>query len=313
MAADKNFYKCDNNLFLHVMKKTGWIVLFVILGFLALSMLLFALTIETPLGNVALIPIEGPIMGNGGTLLGEEAVSSQNIVHFIEQADENPSVKVILLEINSPGGSAVASDEIAAAIKRTEKPVVALIREVGASGGYWVASAADYIVANRMSITGSIGVISSYLEFSGLMSDYGVGYERLVAGKYKDMGTPFRPLTEEEQHIFQQTLEQLHSFFMDEVAKNRNLPAYRVREISTGQFYLGVEALELGLVDALGDRKTAEEYIKQEYQLESIEYVVYQPNVGFFDLLSGVFANYFFSIGEGIGTVLTRQSATLRV
>ena len=134
-------------------------------------------------GNVALIPIEGVITTDGGSYFNEQTISSKNIVEFIEDADKNSQVEAIVLEINSPGGSAVASDEISIAVKKVKKPVVAMIREVGASGGYWVASSADYIVAHRMAITGSIGVISSYLEFSGLMENHGVGYERLVDRK----------------------------------------------------------------------------------------------------------------------------------
>ena len=145
-------------------------------------------------GNVALIPIEGIITGSGGSYLGSSTISSKSIVEFIEEADKSDNIDAIVLEINSPGGSAVASDEIAEAVKNAKKPVVSFIREVGASGGYWVASASDYIIANRMSITGSIGVISSYLEFSGLMEKYGVGYERLVAGENKDLLSPYTKL-----------------------------------------------------------------------------------------------------------------------
>jgi len=148
-------------------------------------------------GNVALIPISGVIMTEeSGSYFSSEIASSSEIVKSLHEAEESSQIKAIVLEINSPGGSAVASDEIGSAVKKAKlkKPVVAVIRDAGASGGYWVASAADYIVANRMSITGSIGVLSSYLEFSGLMEQYGVTYEKLTAGKYKDMGNPFEKL-----------------------------------------------------------------------------------------------------------------------
>ena len=161
-------------------------------------------------GNVALIPIEGVITGSGGGSFGASTLSSKDIVSFIEAASESNQVQVIVLEINSPGGSAVASDEIASAVKKSEKPVVAYIREVGASGGYWIASASDHIIANKMSITGSIGVISSYLEFSGLMEEYGIGYERLVAGSKKDIGTPFRKLQLDEKDLLQSKLDKIH-------------------------------------------------------------------------------------------------------
>ena len=260
-------------------------------------------------GNVALIPIEGTIVGSDNSgLLGEATVSSSTIIQFIEEADKNPLVEVILLEINSPGGSAVASDEIAAAIKKTTKPVVSLIREVGASGGYWIASATEFIMANRMSITGSIGVLSSYLEFSGLMDKYGVGYERLIAGDKKDLGTPFRKMTLEERTIFQAKLGKIHDFFIEEVSENRRLTQAEVRKIATGEFFLGVEAKELGLIDALGDKTDLEKYLKEKYQLKKISYARYELRPGLFSSLTSVIYKFFFNIGEGIGSVFLRQN-----
>lgn len=259
------------------------------------------------LGNVALIPIEGAITGTGETELGVLTISSEDIVTFIEEADKNPQVKVLLLEINSPGGSAVASDEIASAVKKSGKPVVALIREVGASGGYWVASAADQVIANRMSITGSIGVLSSYLEFSGLMEKYGVGYEQLTAGEYKDLGAPFKKLSGPEREIMQSKLDKIHQYFIEEIAVNRGLEVSRVEALATGEFFLGVEALDLGLVDALGDKKFAEEFIKESYGLKKVDYILYQHRSGFLEALSTVFSDFHFRIGEGIGSVLIKQ------
>jgi len=184
---------------------------------------------------------------------------------------------------------------------------VALIREVGASGGYWVASAADHIIANRMSITGSIGVISSYLEFSGLMEEYGVGYEQLTAGKYKDMGVPYRKLQDEEKSIFQSKLNTIHRFFKEEIAENRKLSEEAVEQLATGEFFLGVEAFSLGLVDELGDKTAVEEYLKTVHGLESVDYVEYRREVGFFELFTGVFSGFSFSMGEGFASLLLRS------
>ena len=286
------------------------IVLGIIIGFFFLFVpLLFALFggQRIAVGNVALIPISGVITTDGSSYLGQGTVSSQDIVQYIEEANDNNQIKVILLEINSPGGSAVASDEIASAVKASQKPVVALIREVGASGGYWVASSTKYIIANRMSITGSIGVISSYLEFSGLMEKYGVGYEQLTAGKYKDMGTPFKKMNEEERVLFQKKLNRIHEFFIEEIARNRDLSLSEARELATGEFYLGIEAQELGLVDELGDKTTAEEYMKKTYGLKEVSYVVYERQLGLFELFSGVIADQFFRMGEGIGSIFVRS------
>ncbi len=281
-------------------------LLFVFLIILPLS---FSLMGNTSFGNVAVIPIEGPIMGSAAqSAFGPPVVSSQDIVHFIESASENSQVEVLVLEINSPGGGAVASDEIAQAVKNVEKPVVALIREVGASGGYWVASAADHIITNRMSITGSIGVISSYLEFSGLMDEYGVGYERLVAGDRKDIGIPFKQLDAEEKLILQGKLDRIHDFFIQEIAENRGMSEAKVRSLATGEFYLGVEALEFGLVDQLGGEEETEQFIKERYGLEEVNYIVYQKQAGFFDLLGGVLSQFSFQMGNGIGSAFTQQN-----
>jgi protease IV len=258
-------------------------------------------------GNVALIPVEGIITGSGGSSLGQQTLSSRDIVNYIEAATESKTIKVIVLEINSPGGSAVASDEIAAAIKKSNKPVISYIREVGASGGYWIASATDHIIANRMSITGSIGVISSYLEFSGLMEEYGVGYERLVAGAKKDIGTPFRKLKSEEKDLLQKKLDKIHDYFVQEISLNRNMSINKVRSLATGEFFLGVEAKQNGLIDLLGNKDTVEEYLKEEYHLSNINYVTYQREVGLLEILTGVFSDFFFKMGQGISSVFIEQ------
>lgn len=281
------------------------IFLFVILP------IFFLLFGRSPLGNVALIPITGPISLGGEGKLGERGISSEDLVQFVKDADDNAQVKVILLDINSPGGSAVASDEVAAAVKQAKKPVVALIREVGASGAYWIASASDQIIANRMSITGSIGVLSSYLEFDKLMEKYGISYQQMTAGKYKDIGTPFRELKNDERQLLQSKLNKIHSFFIQEIADNRKLDVEKVRELATGEFFLGVEAQQLGLIDRLGDKTAAEEYLKATYALDEIRYVIYAHEPGFFDFLDGVMSDFSISLGQGIGSVFLSSDPAL--
>jgi protease IV len=292
--------------------------LFIVVGVFFFSIfvllpLILAITKSNKLatGNVALIPIEGLITVSGVSGFGQASVSSEDIVNFIESANENSKVKVILLEINSPGGSAVASDEIASAVKKSKKPVIALIREAGASGGYWIASAAKHIIANRMSITGSIGVVSSYLEFSGLMDEYGVGYERLVAGERKDLGVPFKKLSLQEKEIFQKKLDRIHNFFVLEVAANRGMDVSDVKNLATGEFFLGVEAFEFGLVDQLGDKDSAKEYIKKNYALSEVDLITYRKEVGLIEALMGIFSDFSFNIGEGLGSIMLRQENSL--
>ncbi len=287
-------------------KRNVWpivlVIVVVVLLFLILSIFASLFGSNGFLGNVAYIPVYGVITVNGqSSFLGQEEATSEKLVKFIEDAEEDPLIEAIVFDINSPGGSAVASDEIASAIKRAEKPTIALVREVGASGGYWVASSTDHIIANKMSIVGSIGVISSYLEFARLLENYNITYQRLVAGKYKDMGTPFKELTEEEEMILQTKLDKIHGFFIDEIAANRGLPREKVLEIATGEIFLGIEALELGLVDELGDQKALEKYLKEQIGLEDVDYTYYRSTPSLWEALSGIMSGFFYYIGMGMG------------
>jgi protease-4 len=261
-------------------------------------------------GNVALIPVEGIILtGGSSSPFSESIASSTKIVEFIQKADENPQVKAILFEINSPGGSGVASEEIAHAIKKTNKTTVSFIREVGASGAYWVASATDQIYVNRMSITGSIGVIASYLEVSGLLKDYNVTYQRLVAGSLKDMGSPFKELTAEERDKLEEQLDIVHQFFIDEVAQNRRLSRSAVRTLATGEPILGIQARELGLVDGIGGKDEAISYIEKQHNI-TVEVAEYREKRTIFDVLSQVMGDSFYRMGLGIGRGVSWQADT---
>ena len=277
-----------------------------ILGLIAIGIisLFVGIDVESLSGNVALIPIQGIIVGSEDSeFLFESVTSSQDAVEFIEKADKNPSIKAIILEINSPGGSAVASEEIANAVRKTNKTTVAWIREAGASGAYWVASAADYIVANRVSITGSIGVIASYLEFPGLLERYNVTYQRLVSGKYKDIGSPFKEMTDEEKVIFQQNLDEIRDYFVSEVAKNRKFSKKDVDKIANGLFYLGAQAKELGLVDELGSKDEVIAYIERNVGIKA-DVVEYKKEETLLDVLSKVLSKQSFFAGKGIGSAL---------
>ncbi len=276
------------------------LIAIVVISFVSCTVLMFV-EVE-PAGDVAQISIDGTLMaGDSGSFL-VTGTSSTEIVKLIEKADENEGIKAILFEINSPGGSAVASKEIADAIKRVEKPTYSLIRELGASGAYWAASATDTIVANDLSIVGSIGVIASYIEFAGLLERYNMTYQRLVGGEYKDLGTPFKKLDDDERILLQDKIDKMHDYFIREVASNRGMDVARVREMATGEFYLGFEALELGLVDKLGDKETAIEIIKQDLNMTELDIAEYETTATLMDLFSGVFSSQFFFVGQGIGS-----------
>jgi len=252
-------------------------------------------------GNVAVISITGVIVADEDVdFLFESVVSSDEIRRLIRRAERNDKIEAIIFKINSPGGSAVASEEIANAIKKTNKTTVAWIREIGTSGAYWIASSSDHIVANRMSITGSIGVIASYLGFSGFLADHNISYERLVSGNLKDIGSPFKEMTAEERVLFQKSLDSIHDYFVDEVSKNRNLKKRDIEKIATGQFFIGSEAKKLGLVDELGGREEVIAYVEKKIGKDA-DFVSYETKKGFFESLSKLFNENSFYIGKGIG------------
>ncbi|MCK5283878.1 MAG: signal peptide peptidase SppA [Nanoarchaeota archaeon] len=296
-------------------QKSRWGVIIGILLFLFLLAYVFSGILSILIGgddikdgNVALIPIKGVISTQDKADIFDSGVaSSGQIVKDIEKAAKNPEIQAIIFEIDSPGGTPVATDEIATAVERANKTAVAWIREVGASGAYWVASAAEHVVANRMSITGSIGVFGSYLEFSGLLDDWNVSYERLVAGKYKDTGVPLRKLSPQEKRMLQRKLDLMHQVFKDEVQKNRGLTNSQIEAVSQGEFYLGNEAINIGLVDELGGKKEAVDYIEKKLNI-SAEITVYEHKVSFLETLAGLLNEKSFFLGRGIGDSLSNNA-----
>ncbi len=238
--------------------------------------------------QVAVIEIDGMItIDQAGGLLAAQSTSSTQVTRWIEQANEDNSIQAILLEINSPGGSAVASDEIVQALKEVDKPTTAWIREAGASGAYWIASEADHVIANRMSITGSVGVVASYLNFAEFLEEQNVTYQQLSAGEDKELGTPFAELDQRQEGLLQEKLDRIHEFFIQDVSNNRNLTQEQEQEIRSGMFYLGVEAYELGLVDELGTRIEVQNHLEETLNATP-NYQRYQQQRGVFEQLFSV-------------------------
>lgn len=287
------------------------LLLLMFLGFMSIGIISLFTDVDIELlgGNVALISIEGIIVGTSDSdYIFESVAASTDIVELIEKADQSPNIKAIIFAINSPGGSPVASEEIANAILKTNKTTVAWIREIGTSGAYWVASASDHVVASRASITGSIGVIASYLEFPEFLEKYNITHRRLVAGEYKDIGSPYKEMTEEENKIFQKLLGDMRDYFASEVAKNRKMSKKDIDRIANGLFYLGSEAKGLGLVDELGGKDEAIGYIEAKEHIKA-ELVEYEKEKGLLEILSGVINKNSFFIGKGIGRSLVGRNS----
>jgi protease-4 len=197
----------------------------------------------------------------------------------LKKATKDPRIKAVVLRINSPGGTVTASDivyrEIQAFKAETKIPVVAVMLDVAASGGYYVALAADRIIAHPTSVTGSIGVLMLTINTQGLLEKVGVAASTIKSGPRKDMGSPFRELTPEERAIFQTVIDELHSQFVAKVVDRRGIPAAAARGLADGRVYSGPQALAERLVDQVGYVEDAVAAAKQAAGLDDARVVIY--------------------------------------
>ena len=199
--------------------------------------------------QIALVRIEGPIL------------DSQQIVNDLKTFGENPMVRAVVIRIDSPGGGVAPSQEIYSAVKRLRdeknKTVVASMGNVAASGGYYIAVATDRIIANPGSLTGSIGVIMQLPNFEEVLEKIGVKNITIKSGRYKDMGSPFRPMSDEDRQLFQSLMDDAHRQFIEAVAEGRSLDIADVELLADGRVFTGQQAKDMLLVDELGDLHAA--------------------------------------------------------
>ncbi len=207
--------------------------------------------------RVAVVRVEGLIM------------DTRPLLEWIESVKQDSSVKGVLLRIDSPGGGAAASQEIHSALVALakRKPLVASMGSSAASGGLMVAMAADYIVANPSTVTGSIGVRMDILQLQDLMEGIGVGRETLKTGKFKDAGDALRPLSDEERAYLESVMQDMHEQFVLLVAEGRKMTPEQVHPLADGRVFTGRQALALGLVDTLGGQDIA---LAELYQQTSV-------------------------------------------
>lgn len=198
----------------------------------------------------------------------------------LTKAAADTSVRALVVRINSPGGTVTASDiifrELRAFKARRDIPIVAVLMDVAASGGYYIALAADTIVAHPTTITGSIGVIMLTLNAEGLLDKVGVQASAIKSGERKDMGSPFRALTPDERAIFQGVIDDLQRQFVDKVVERRDLPRQAVAGIADGRIYTAEQALRLGLVDRVGYVPDALDAARRAIGVKEARIVVYR-------------------------------------
>lgn len=208
--------------------------------------------------SIALVPITGAIQsGDGGGAFSDGGAYAGEITSTLRRIQRDRNIKAVVLRIDSPGGGVTPSDEIHNEVVRTRtefgKPVVVSVGSMAASGGYYIAAAADRIIANRTSITGSIGVITVLPNLQGLMEKIGVESAVLTTGPYKDLGSGLRPLTDDDRAVMQGILDDAYGRFVSVIVAGRKMDEAKVRQLADGRIYTATQAKEHGLLDEFGD------------------------------------------------------------
>lgn len=218
-------------------------------------------------GRVAVVPVEGVI------------TSSRDVVDQLDGFRKDKEVRAVVVRIESPGGAVGPSQEIYDAVRRLdkEKPVVSSMGAVAASGGYYIAVGARKIVANPGTITGSIGVIIEFTNLEGVMQWAKIRPEVIKSGKYKDIGSPFRQITDDEKRLIQGLVDDVYGQFVQAVVERRKLDREKVENLANGMIYSGKQALDSGLVDELGDLFTAVELAGKLAKISGEPKVIYPP------------------------------------
>ncbi len=240
--------------------------------------------------KVVSIPVEGVIASGGDAIAGQSStVTPEGLQDALDQASQDPDTAAVVLEVNSPGGGVTASDEMYRSIlefkEKSNMPVIVSMGDVAASGGYYISAAADEIVANETTLTGSLGVIISLNNFTELADKYGYKQVVIKSGKFKDIGSSFRDVTREEREIFQSVIDESYNEFVSVISKGRDLPEKEVREIADGRIYSGRQARDLDLVDEFGDLERAAEIAAENANVKNPTVVRYVQTPGFLDLL----------------------------
>jgi protease-4 len=277
------------------MAKKSDIIIGVIIG---LSLLFFLVIILIGLTGIS-------VMEEGASLysIGQKVAiieiygtinSSNDVIRQLKKYSKDSSIPAIVLDIDSPGGAVVPSQEIYEEVlkaKKAGKKVVASMRSLGASGGYYIACSADTIVANPGTLTGSIGVIFEFPMVQELFKKIGVKFEVVKRGELKEVGTSFRPMTQKERDLLQSVIDDTYNQFVDAVKDGRGMDREKVLELADGRVYTGKQAKELGLVDELGDIEDAIKIAGKMGDIEGVPRTIRErpKKMSLFDILGSTF------------------------
>jgi protease-4 len=247
--------------------------------------------------RILVIPVQGIISNMPEeSLFGQRPGMVSRIQEMLNDAESDPLIKAVILQIDSPGGGVTASDILYHAIRtfreRSNKPVIALMDNIAASGGYYIASACDHIIAHRTTLTGSVGVIMPLMGFDGLLKKIGVEPRIIKSGKMKDMGSPYKEMDPDERKLLQDLVNESYEIFVDVVHKGMQergqaLTLEEVKTLCDGRILTGPQAHKLGFVDQIGYFQDAAAYAAQKAGIQpgDIHVVAYQQATGLFSAL----------------------------
>ena len=220
-------------------------------------------------GEIVVVELNGQIVEKSITSdpfnFDTQVIGSDQVRETLDELANDQNVKGVILKINSPGGGVVASDMVYSSVRKfaETKPVVATVTESAASGGYYIAVGADHIVAHPSSVVGSIGVIGVFPNVSGLLDTLGIDMQVIQTGQYKDTGSAFRAMSDDEQEMIQSLVDEALEEFVTAVDEGRELSREEVEALADGRIMSGKQALEVGLIDTLGTQDDAFEIIKE--------------------------------------------------
>jgi protease-4 len=236
--------------------------------------------------KIAMIPVEGMLMNaNGGGFLQPTENPLSLFTQQLNEAEKDDGVKAVVLRVNSPGGTVTTSDAMYQEILRfkakTHKPVIASCQEICASGAYYVSCGADKIMAQPTSVVGSIGVIFNTFEFEGTMAKIGMQAEAIKSGPLKDMGSPFKHLTDEERKVMQGMVDEYYGRFLMVLKNNRTVEPSKQTIATDGRVFSGEKAKEIGLIDDIGMLEDALDMARKMSDSPNAKVIMYKRPYGY--------------------------------
>jgi protease-4 len=259
--------------------------------------------------RIGVVDVKGPIgMGRG-------SVESEPVLKLLKRYGEDSDMKAVVVRIDSPGGAVGTSQEILDGLRRLaeDKVVVCAMGNLAASGGLLVAMGCDRIVAQPGTLTGSIGVISTFPNVNGLLKKIDVQMNTVTAGKLKDAGSPFREFSDADRSYWQELANRIHRQFIQAVAEGRDLPVEQVEKFADGRVFTGEQAVELGLVDELGGFQDAVDLAKELAEIRGEPRLIFPPDERsrfLEELLGGMAQKVAQAVAEAVRTEIHRQSTS---